>query len=108
VIAKVNQRVHFSLNLARTFKMLRRVGSAVCTTGLRMLPSDQLLRQSIPTVFPQFMAVNRSFASKVHSFDEAKDRLGSLSEEPGPDIKLRLYGLFKQVRLYHQIHPLID
>lgn len=35
------------------------------------------------------------FVSK--EFEEAKNRLGQLSEDPGNDVKLKIYALFKQV-----------
>ena len=31
-------------------------------------------------------------------FEDAKTRLGTLTEDPGSDVKLKIYGLFKQVR----------
>jgi len=30
-------------------------------------------------------------------FSHAKDRLNALKEDPGNDVKLKIYGLFKQV-----------
>ena len=33
-------------------------------------------------------------------FEEAKTRLGQLSEDPGNDVKLKIYALFKQVKLF--------
>jgi len=38
--------------------------------------------------------VSNLFASK--QFEEAKSRLSSLKEDPGNDVKLKLYALFKQ------------
>ncbi|OWA51888.1 Enoyl-CoA delta isomerase 2, mitochondrial [Hypsibius exemplaris] len=63
--------------------MLRRFGASVCS-------SLQAGRHST------FLNFSRAFAAQVKTFEEAKEKLGTLSEEPGPDIKLRVYGLFKQ------------
>ena len=40
-----------------------------------------------------------NYASK--EFEEAKNRLGTLKEDPGNDIKLKMYALFKQVNPYN-------
>ena len=34
-------------------------------------------------------------------FRQAKENVGKLSQEPGNDVKLKMYALFKQVRLLH-------
>lgn len=42
----------------------------------------------------QFHSTNFQLASK--EFNEAKERLGTLTEDPGSDVKLKIYALFKQ------------
>lgn len=39
----------------------------------------------------------RSGVTREH-FEEAKNHLSSLKEDPGNDVKLKIYALFKQVR----------
>lgn len=39
-------------------------------------------------------SVSRLYASK--EFEDAKSRLGTLQNDPGNDVKLKLYALFKQ------------
>lgn len=39
------------------------------------------------------------FGGMDAEFEKAKTRLNTLSTEPGNDVKLQIYGLFKQVRL---------
>ncbi|GAU90083.1 hypothetical protein RvY_02554-2 [Ramazzottius varieornatus] len=49
--------------------------------------------------FPQAAALfqqQRLFASRAESFEDAKEKLNTLKEDPGPTVKLKLYGLFKQ------------
>jgi acyl-CoA-binding protein len=38
-----------------------------------------------------------SFQLASKEFNDAKERLGTLSEDPGSDVKLKIYALFKQV-----------
>ena len=40
----------------------------------------------------------RSFSSASEDLEKAKARLSVLTEDPGNDVKLKLYGLYKQVR----------
>ncbi|XP_067932105.1 enoyl-CoA delta isomerase 2-like [Watersipora subatra] len=41
-------------------------------------------------------STTQRFTSQATKFDEAKDRLSKLSEDPGNDVKLKIYALFKQ------------
>lgn len=43
----------------------------------------------------QFHLSQQNFVSK--EFEDAKLRLGTLTEDPGSDVKLKIYALFKQV-----------
>lgn len=43
----------------------------------------------------QFHLSSQSLVSK--EFEEAKAKLSTLQEDPGSDVKLKIYGLFKQV-----------
>ena len=40
----------------------------------------------------------RPFSSAIEDLEKAKARLSVLTEDPGNDVKLKLYGLYKQVR----------
>ncbi len=40
----------------------------------------------------------RPFSSASEDLEKAKARLSILTEDPGNDVKLKLYGLYKQVR----------
>jgi len=37
-------------------------------------------------------------AASVEDFNRAKEKLGTLKEDPGNQVKLKIYALFKQVR----------
>jgi len=43
---------------------------------------------------------HRIFSSHVDVIEKAKERLNQLTEDPGNEAKLKLYGLYKQVQLY--------
>ena len=47
-----------------------------------------------------FVQQHRLFASSAESFDDAKEKMNTLKEDPGPTVKLKLYGLFKQVKCF--------
>ena len=40
------------------------------------------------------------YAVSDTDFQAAKDRVGTLTQDPGNDVKLKMYGLFKQVNLW--------
>jgi len=42
-------------------------------------------------------AYHRVFSSNVDVLEKAKERLNQLTEDPGNEAKLKLYGLYKQV-----------
>lgn len=53
---------------------------------------------------PKFLSINRrfhvsSFNLVSKEFENAKALLGTLKEDPGNDVKLKLYGLFKQATI---------
>ena len=48
---------------------------------------------------PRSISVSSLFLSD-RSLEEAKERLSVLTEDPGNDVKLKLYGLYKQVRQF--------
>jgi hypothetical protein len=46
--------------------------------------------------YREFHLTQKAFVSK--DFEEAKAKLNTLQEDPGSDIKLKIYALFKQVK----------
>lgn len=38
--------------------------------------------------------------ASVEEFNAAKEKLGALKKDPGNEVKLKIYALFKQVRNY--------
>lgn len=53
----------------------------------------------------QFHSTSFQLASK--EFNDAKERLGTLTEDPGSDVKLKIYALFKQVSLFDNITKIL-
>lgn len=43
-------------------------------------------------------------AASVEEFNQAKTQLGTLKKDPGNEVKLKIYALFKQVWLFKQIY----
>ena len=61
----------------------------------RILPTAQRL-----SVKRNFYVNQRALGDAEENFKAAKERLSTLKEEPGNEVKLKLYGLFKQVRYF--------
>ena len=49
------------------------------------------------TVSPRFVSVSASLGASEEELERAKARVTQLKEDPGNEVKLKLYGLFKQV-----------
>lgn len=57
-----------------------------------------LLFMRCRTIFSQsFVTSTNLYAARDAQFEEAKKRLNQLKEDPGNQVKLRIYALFKQV-----------
>lgn len=52
-----------------------------------------------PSFSSNLLRFNRGFAAQAFSFEDAKEKLATLSEDPVPSVKLQLYALFKQVTI---------
>ncbi|XP_055348431.1 enoyl-CoA delta isomerase 2-like [Paramacrobiotus metropolitanus] len=65
-------------------------GCRALVASSRITSAYRLVGPTTTTRFPV-----RCFAS-AKDFESAKERLNTLKEDPGPDVKLKLYGLFKQ------------
>ena len=66
-----------------------------------MFPCLHVIYNSDFEIYSAYRGIHLSmfnFASK--EFEEAKTRLGTLKEDPGNDVKLKMYALFKQVISY--------
>lgn len=44
-----------------------------------------------------------TFRQVTKEFEDAKEKLSDLNEDPGSDVKLKIYGFFKQVREKHSV-----
>ena len=79
--------------------MFRQLTSLARLTAHLSPSGRNQLTPSSPLVFAVKLA--RTFATQpATSFEDAKEKLNTLTEDPGPAIKLQLYGLFKQVRCF--------
>lgn len=45
------------------------------------------------------LRISAGLSGDAADLEKAKERLATLTEDPGNEVKLKLYGLFKQVRL---------
>ena len=45
----------------------------------------------------------RLYAVSDADFHAAKDRVGTLTQDPGNDVKLKMYALYKQVKVVNQL-----
>ena len=54
--------------------------------------------QSVPAPSISSSPGTRQFSSASEDLEKAKARLTLLTEDPGNDVKLKLYALYKQVR----------
>ena len=73
--------------------------------GLLRAISRPLLRQGaarashrVPGISSRTSPSVRTFSIASEDLEKAKARLSVLTEDPGNDVKLKLYGLYKQVR----------
>lgn len=81
-----------------------RVASAKRTT---LCPSDAVNSGWLPclqTVSPRFVCVSARLGASEEELERAKARVTQLKEDPGNEVKLKLYGLFKQVLHPHHTH----
>ena len=53
--------------------------------------------QSVPSLPNAYSQTVRQYSSASEDLEKAKARLNVLTEDPGNDMKLKLYGLYKQV-----------
>ncbi|XP_067652846.1 enoyl-CoA delta isomerase 2-like [Haliotis asinina] len=67
------------------------------TFGLLSSASVRLLRSHSERQF--HLAAVRTMPAHDAEFNQAKDKLKTLSEDPGNEVKLKMYGLFKQATL---------
>ncbi|MEQ2270126.1 hypothetical protein XENORESO_015744 [Xenotaenia resolanae] len=58
---------------------------------------QSLLRSSVPSLTFHTTA-SPLMGSTVEDFEQAKSKLSSLNKDPGNEVKLKIYALFKQVR----------
>jgi len=79
---------------------------AACATVSTIRPSDSLTsgRLRYPpqgNVFlqtlPRFVSVSAALTASEEDLELAKQRVTQLKEDPGNEVKLKLYGLYKQV-----------
>ena len=94
------QPVHFS---AIVFPILTtpRVMAGLLRTISRPLWRQQgatRARHGVPGLSIRTSPRVRPFSSASEDLEKAKARLSVLTEDPGNDVKLKLYGLYKQVR----------
>ena len=54
-------------------------------------------------IFRGFRTSSVQFAAHDDEFNKAKDRLSTLKEDPGNQVKLQIYALFKQVCIYYAV-----
>ena len=57
--------------------------------------------QLVPGLSRRYSQGVRRFSSASEDLEKAKARLSVLTEDPGNDVKLKLYGLYKQVHRAH-------
>ena len=54
-------------------------------------------------VTPSRLGSFRCFSDVSARFAAAQTKLSTLTDDPGNEVKLKMYGLFKQVRIYYII-----
>ena len=90
--------IYRSLRLcSRRLSILRRTGPLLGLTrplpqpslGLRVLPGSQSLQR--------WLGYSPRLFASAADLEQAKERVTTLTEDPGNDIKLKLYALYKQV-----------
>lgn len=83
---------------------MSRVVSMLCSGRWSVLKAGTILAHPAVTTSPGPQALTRWFgqspclAGSPADLDKAKERLGTLTEDPGNDVKLKLYAIFKQVK----------
>ena len=75
-------------------------------TNLRLSDavSSGLLPSTVQTLSSRFVSVSACLGASEGELEQAKTRVTQLKEDPGNEVKLKLYGLYKQVprsRLTH-------
>ena len=94
----------------RSLSLLMR---AACATVSTIRPSDSLTSGRLPyppqgNVFlqtlPRFVSVSAALTASEEDLELAKQRVTQLKEDPGNEVKLKLYGLYKQVHIIIHIH----
>ena len=88
-----------------TSSLLMRVPSAK-RTNLRLSDAvnSGLPPCAVQTLSPRFVSVSACLGASEGELEQAKTRVTQLKEDPGNEVKLKLYGLYKQVpcsRLTH-------
>ena len=74
-----------------------RVASAKRTTVRLSDAVNSGLLPCVQTLSPRFVSVSASLGASEEELERAKARVTQLKEDPGNEVKLKLYGLFKQV-----------
>ena len=63
------------------------------------LSEDLVCIVKVSLRFRRNLSISQKFSSISQKFDKAKDQLNSLKNDPGNEVKLKMYALFKQVNL---------
>ena len=74
--------------------MLRACAKQLCCSVRR----QAMAKKSVINLSSRTSPSVRPFSSASEDLEKAKARLSVLPEDPGNDVKLKLYGLYKQVR----------
>ena len=79
-------------------------------TNLRLSDAvnSGLLPSAVQTLSSRFVSVSACLGASEGELEQAKTRVTQLKEDPGNEVKLKLYGLYKQVprsRLTHTHTP---
>lgn len=69
--------------------------TSVLTRGL----DKYTVKRSIPSFIAQLQSSCRYMSGMSDQFNEAKENVGKLTQDPGNEVKLKMYALFKQVKL---------
>ena len=77
--------------------LFMRVASPKRTTVRLSDAVNSGLLPCVQTLSPRFVSVSASLGASEEELERAKARVIQLKEDPGNEVKLKLYGLFKQV-----------
>ena len=69
-----------------------------CAKQLCSVRRQAMAKKSVINLSSRTSPSVRPFSSASEDLEKAKARLSVLTEDPGNDVKLKLYGLYKQVR----------